>query len=375
MCYSIWVGRLVVAVGLLTLCAQARAAPPARLVYTREISATQCPDEATIRSAVTTRLGHDPFTPTDTPRKTITITITADSETERTEQEGGKPRPRDSSPPDQARTASPRDGSPARPGESRPQIWSDSAAPGAKRVLSARLVLTEADGLESGRRELRSRSADCAALADAVVLAISLAIDPLHFADGEPAMRGGRAVFAGDRARHAPAVSTAVVLPEVRGRLGAGALASLGSAPGVSFGFTLTGGVRGRRWSMNAEARADLPATQDLPAGGTITTAIYAGTLIPCFHAAAFAGCGLVLLGAQLSHGEFAVSRDSTDFYAALGIRSALEFPLTRKLELQVQADLLATLTRFVFEVDGKEVFSNERVSGALHVAMVGYFK
>jgi len=295
--------------------------PRAKLSYGREAGAERCPDESVVRGAVAARLGYDPFNASAEARKTITVVVV------------GSPR---------------------------------GQAPG----LIARLVLTDDNGEIGGRRELKARGTDCTALADAVVLAISLAIDPLRFVEGPPP----------EATRQLPAVAqtiekvTPLALPKYRGRLGAGVLAALGSAPGVSFGFTVTGGIRARRWSLNLEVRADVPSTQSVPAG-SVTTAIYTGAIAPCFHASVFAGCGLVLLGAQIAHGDFAVSMDANEFYAAAGLRTALEFPLARKLELQVQADLLATITRVLFTVDDKEAYSNDRVSGALHVTMVGYFK
>src|SRR4051794_17297320 len=43
--------------------ATASAAPSARLVYGRGAEADACPDEAALRSAVSTRVGYDPFFP------------------------------------------------------------------------------------------------------------------------------------------------------------------------------------------------------------------------------------------------------------------------------------------------------------------------
>jgi hypothetical protein len=323
------VGRLVVAVGLLTsLTALAAEEPRARLSYGREAGAERCPDEHAVRSAVAARLGYDPFDTVGDARKTITVVL----------------------------TAAPR-----------------GQAPG----LIARLVLTDGNGDIGGRRELKARGSDCTALADAVVLAISLAIDPLRFVEGPPPPE--------TRPPPAPVAATAepsrpsgpAPLPTYRGRLGAGAHAALGSAPGVSFGFTVTGGIRARRWSLNLEVRADIPATENVLGGGTVTTAIYVAGIAPCFHASVFAGCGLLVAGAQIARGEFATTADATVPYVAAGLRTALEFPLARKLELQVRADLLATITLGVFNVLGmaEPAYRNGPVSGALHVAMLGYFK
>jgi len=127
---------------------------------------------------------------------------------------------------------------------------------------------------------------------------------------------------------------------------------------------------------VDLEARADVPSSQEAP-GGTATTAIYAGAAVPCFHANVFAACALAVLGGQVSRGEnLAIAREATTFYAAVGVRGALEIPVARKLELDIEADLLATLTRAVLETDdGTVLFRGPPVSGALHLGLLGYFK
>lgn len=253
--------------------------------------------------------------------------------------------------------------------------------------LRARIELTDAAGEPSGSRELTSRQADCLELAWAVELAISLAIDPLHFADAPPPTVApsstappatATSTIAAPPLAAPPVAAPAVVRaaePKRRYRVGAGAFAVLGSSPTVAFGFRATGGVRARLWSMNLEARADIPAAAPA-AGGTVATGVYAGALVPCFHQLMFAGCGLVVLGAHHAIGTgYPNANDPWAFYAALGVRAAIEIKLRDRLELQVAADLLAPLTRIKLQLDGIDtVFETPAVSGAFHLALAGYF-
>ena len=113
--------------------------PTINLRYTRGAGAERCPEEATLRSAVSARLGRDPWDPAA--KRTIVVAV-------------------------------------AREGAS----------------LRARVELRGGDGRISGLREMTSVGQDCIELAAAVQLAISMAIDPLSFSGSTPAAsKSGRA--------------------------------------------------------------------------------------------------------------------------------------------------------------------------------------
>jgi hypothetical protein len=305
------------------------AAPTAHLLYVREAGAEACPDEAALRAEVAQRLRREPFSE----HALTTVTV----------------------------------------------IWS-----GKGRELRARIELNDASGELTGDRELTSRRPDCVELSRAVALAVSLAIDPLSFAD-QPTPPAAPPTELSPQTAPSPAkvaagvparLKTEAPAPSrmLRGRLGVGALAALGAAPGVSFGLTLLGGVRGPRWSANVEVRTDFPSGTSA-AGGTVDTALYTATAIPCFHQGIFAGCALLQLGGQVSRGHgFPVSNDATTFYAAGGVRAALEIPIARRFEMQVRTDLLATFTRTTLYADQIAVFHSPPVSGAFHLAGLVHF-
>src|SRR5262249_52811350 len=98
-------------------------AKAARLVYTRGRGAEQCPDEAAVESAVSARLGDNPFQPAADRTVSATVRLA-----------GG--------------------------------------------MLRAEVLLRDARGTTLGARLLEAANDDCAELVRVMTLAISLAIDP-----------------------------------------------------------------------------------------------------------------------------------------------------------------------------------------------------
>jgi hypothetical protein len=318
--------RLLALIGLLGALPAEAAAPQAHLLYVRERGAEDCPDDVAMRATVAAHLGREPFS--EHAGTTVSVTLS-----------------------------------------------------GTINGLRAKIELVDAVGEVTGARELQSRRRDCVDLAPAVALAISLAVDPLSGAPEpdaapSPSPSPSPSPIVSASANASASVKAAVPpLPKYRFRLGAGTLAALGAAPGVGFGFTVTGGLRGPHFSANLEGRADLPSTGQRAAGGQVAAAQYNGSVIPCFHQGVFAGCGIVQLGAQVSSATgFPITYDATSFTAALGVRAAAELPLSRHLELQASADLLAPLTRTVLEADGRKLYETAPVNGAFHLAILGYF-
>src|SRR6185503_9125918 len=102
--------------------------------------------------------------------------------------------------------------------------------------------------------------------------------------------------------------------------------------------------------------RFDLPAGQPTgspTATGSVETALYLATALPCFHARLFSGCALIAVGAQTAEGvNLPITRQGVALFAAAGARAGIEVPLIPKLELALSADLLAAITRTRFTAD-----------------------
>src|SRR5204862_4286698 len=98
------------------------------LIYNPGADTTGCPDEQTLRNAVSARLGYDPFRPDA--ERTLQVDIVVDRRHER-------------------------------------------------RGLRAHVELRDAAGNSAGSRDIGSQRSDCGELASALTLAISIAIDPM----------------------------------------------------------------------------------------------------------------------------------------------------------------------------------------------------
>ncbi|HLM76360.1 MAG TPA: hypothetical protein VK459_26825, partial [Polyangiaceae bacterium] len=240
----------------------ARAATPreARLEYSRGPGAEHCPDEETLRSAVSTRLGYDPFR-ADAPR-TITAAI-------------------------------------ARAGRS----------------LNAVVKLLDASGNVTGKRDLTSTQNDCSELVGAMTLAISIAIDPQSELRG-PASPAPPVPTAPEPPAEPPPAEPPPAEPptppsprrrtppvdpgpgektgandgegapppeppRLQAHAGLSGFMTLGTSPGVSAGLAVVVGLRSGAASIGLEGRADLPTSREAVGGGLVTASLVLGTLTP----------------------------------------------------------------------------------------------
>jgi hypothetical protein len=329
--------------------------PSARLELTRGAGTSGCPTDDEIRNAVSGRLGYDPFR-LDAQRL-VSATI-------------------------------------AREG----------------RGLTVTIAVRDAAGRAAGSRQLSSAQNDCAELASAMTLAISIAIDPLAFTraapppsapppappapvspppqvdapppaapvpDAHPPAPTAQSAPPVPPPPPTPAVSETEAAPvdAVTLRASLGTIASIGAAPGVGFGVTGQIGVRWRALSIGIEGRDDLPVSADTQGSSGVRTALLLASIVPCVHHRFLAGCALGSAGVMQGTG-FGVDRplSQTTPYAAAGARVAAEFAADRLLVLQIHVDLLTTLTPTTLLLNGATAWVTPPASGALGVALVGNF-
>jgi hypothetical protein len=167
----------------------------------------------------------------------------------------------------------------------------------------------------------------------------------------------------------------------VRFRGGLELHAAVGTAPTAAFGATLGAGARWRYWSLNVEARADVPSSARV-SPGRVSTWLATGTLAPCGHVSFFTGCALIGLGPlSISTTGLGEPRHVVDLLFHVGVRGAVELPLTRVLHLLLHADVLIALTRPRLTVADmanggspeREVFLTPRVGGTLGAGLLLY--
>jgi len=254
-----------------------------------------CPDDRAVRSAVARRLGYDPFD--DSAAELLSARIT--------EQEGG---------------------------------------------LEGTVELRDETGQVLGRRKVSTTARDCVELAGALVLAVSIVLDP-------PAIP----------AAPEPAPEPTMTL---LGRLGGHA--ALGAAPATSLG--VTAGLVGRRKdrSLGIEARVDLPRSEE-DSGGRIRTSSVIGLLSLCGHWRALGGCGTAGAGAIHASGEgFENAAAATRPLALAGPRLFFTWPVGGPVSLIVHADGMVALVQTNLRVGGDLVWSTPVFSGVLGAALQG---
>jgi len=340
-----------------------------RLDYARAPGAESCPAAAVVRASVATRLGFDPFS--DAGSRVLHCQIAPDG--------GG---------------------------------------------LRAQIDVEDEQGRAAGQRVLTSKRADCADLAPALLLVMSLAarqsagdvpggpravradervdVQPIAggaasessaaarrpvpnraLAEDEPAAaarrRASRRATEAQRdvavATAAPASPREPLFDAVS--VGAGALGALGALPHPSLGATASVGVARGRASLAMELRFDAPTTLATPAGEARLWAA-TGWLVPCARRSWLAGCALV--GAGLQHGTgvgVVDARSGSSAWFGAGLRAAFRAALWERTALVFHADLLFVPSRIATRLGQPpvEIWRTPLVSGALGVGVIHDFR
>lgn len=287
--------------------------PTARLEVDRE-AATTCPDAAAITDAVTGRLGYDPFV--------------------------------------------------AAGGDLRISVHFARNISG----VSGQVLAFDAAGDPKGEKTIASKRGDCAEVAQAVTLTIALLLDPRSGLVARPPPSKPEpdplAPVAPPVAPPVPATPPSFV-PRAR----AGLLGTVGAEPAPSLAARVAFGVAQRRWSIDAELRADLP--REATAGDRrATSGLLLGALVPCLRSGAFAGCAVVAVGALRSEVSSSAPPTVTSLHVAGGPRAAFTLPLGSTVALVLDAEALFAFTRTTVRVDGVDVWSPPLVSAGLGAAL-----
>ena len=349
------VGSALAAIAVISVVAEARAAgrSSSRLVYEKGDGAARCPSEAAMRDSVAARLGYDPFDAKA--KKTIAVRIVGDA---------------------------------------------------AK--LSARVDVTDAAGVITGTRELRSASLDCVDLASSLSLTITIAIDPLASSEPPPSLAlppmdpgvssagsdddtsasspdasASADAALDDRAKSgapadepeppAPAAEDVVVWPRFVAT--AGVVSSIGFGPSLGAGASVSGAVRWSSLSIGLEGRADVPSSKVVPGGGgQVSASVLLATLVPCVHRGVVMACALGSFGALRGSGVGAGAREASTRYAAVGGRLATNLEITSSVAVRIAIDLAATLTRTTLRYADVDVWTTPAIAGALGASLVGTF-
>jgi hypothetical protein len=356
----------VIAIGLLLSLRTAAAAPTARLVYVRAAGAETCPDEDSLKQSVAAHLGYDPFRPF------VQNTLFAEIHRER-----------------------------------------------GRFVGSVKLV--DEAGIERGARKLESEASDCSDLTRAMALSISIAIDPRSVLRPQaPATDGASsthdAADAGgttnESASETPSASVPSTSPPppasptprtqtvpsanaaaARFGVGLGAHGSLGLGVEPSAGLHLMGDVSTRSASVGLELRGDLPTSKTVSVAGTtsgasVRTWFLGGAVVPCGRLSFVSLCAVALVGSvRADTVGVAAPRNERFSFAAAGLRVGVEIPIDRSgsvtspvttpvttWAVRIAAEGLGTITPYVLQVNGTQLYESPVVSGTLGATLVYFF-
>jgi hypothetical protein len=136
-------------------------------------------------------------------------------------------------------------------------------------------------------------------------------------------------------------------------------------------------GLQYRWFSVAAEGRFDPPAGATVATGATVTSARYAGALLPCGHIGWFAGCAVAQIG-QIGGSVAAAASVTPDhqagLYYAMGIRLGAEIPVvSSRLYVRFAADLLGARPA-AFRLDGMPQWTTATFVGGLGAGLVAKF-
>jgi hypothetical protein len=344
--------RLWVLAAALSWACGASAAASAHLVYVRGPGAESCPSEASIRGAVTARLGYDPFFPWA--HDTLFVEVT-----------------------------------------------------GLRGAFRVELKLIDEGNFQRGVREITVKAVACAGVLDAMALTMSLAIDPASVIGASsssapqvapapeptppspapplasapspdtrspapaPSSQGGAPALSIANTPSSTPPDSGALAPSstsrrVQARMALRATGSAGVAPSATVGATALVGLRWRALSVDLEERFDLPSkgSTDLP-NVRVVSWLVATSVVPCLHLGPVFGCAVGSVGLQ----TVTWLTTARSIWAAAGGRAGLQLPLSASWTVDGYGELLGTVPNDI-TVGGSSVDKLPAVSGGLGIGI-----
>jgi hypothetical protein len=209
--------------------------------------------------------------------------------------------------------------------------------------LVGRIELTDRGGRALGVEEIQSRATNCAELAEALEITLSMLLEARV-----PAAR---------MASPPPNLSAEAPAPpapadrRVKVGVSLGALVAFAAAPSTVAGASLDVEARWPSYALGLEGRVDAPARLSQGAG-YLQTSLWMITIVPCLRYGWLGVCGLLAAGEQQATavGIPGGQADSTP-YLAPGARLALRVPLGSVFALQVRTDVLVPVVKTNIDV------------------------
>lgn len=283
------------------------AGPMARLDYRVAPGLEGCPDEQWVRSAVSARLGRDPFDAAG--ENAVSV-----------------------------------------------QLARSTGA-----ALVATVEVVRPDG-RVGRRTLDSPTGDCLELASAMELAIALALDPSARKAAPSVDAGAPAPLPVDAGVPLPPVveppvTVAAPAPpppsSVSPFVGASVLLTAGALPGVSGGLLVGGGVKVANFRISVEGRLHLP-TRVLAGSSATSTFLALGAVVPCLDVGRVSACLAAAAGPFQFDDGF---ERATTVMAHVGPRVGVRFEPSKLVSVLPWVEAGVVLTRTTLVHSGRVVW------------------
>jgi len=226
------------------------------------------------------------------------------------------------------------------------------------------------EGTPKGEKKIESKRGDCGEVAQAVTLTIAILLDPKTGLVKPPSeTKPEPDPLAPPPPPEKPPEPPPAPPPSIVPRVRVSAIGSVGAEPAASIAGRVAIGVAVRRFSVDAELRADLP--RDATANDKkVTTGLLLGALALCIRSGIAEGCVVGSAGALSSDAEKGSPKNDSSFHLAVGPRLGVVVPLTGILSLQAYGEVPFVLTRTTVHVDGDEVWTTPLVSALLGLGL-----
>ncbi len=159
-----------------------------------------------------------------------------------------------------------------------------------------------------------------------------------------------------------------------RAVVGAGAVVTAGTLPGVAAGVLVYAGAASSTASVELEARW-LPGTGQPYGTGSISTSLFTGALVGCARFGPWAACGLTQAGPLSAQGAgFSRSEDTSAWLVSVGARGQWEYLFAGPLGVRLHLDGMVNVVRPRFLVDSEVAWTTPPVSVWVGGGLFGRF-
>ncbi len=241
-----------------------------------------------------------------------------------------------------------------------------------------RAVLRSKDkgGNTVGERAIATQTSDCRELEAAIALALAMSIDPMSPLGTpviKPPVPSPAPAVPSPPTRQPVIAKQPLLVPEepITWMGAVGVLGTLGVTPKPTVGLQIEGRVRKAWWSVGLGGRANWPRSMSV-GEGDFSTSLLAGVIDACDHVASGSLCAIAIVGAIRTEGhKLDRARLATPPYCGIGLQVAWDIPISDRLAVQPTANILGTVASATIQVSGKDVWRTPAFSGDLAVFFV----